>query len=381
MELKLYLQMLQRGWWLVVLSALAGLVGSLSMSYLETPIFRATSRFVVSPDATVSKGTDVINSLNVLDKRSIVTTYAEVLNSNTIYTQAISDLHLTSEAVDGYLHSTVVLPESNVLEVSIEGPNPQIVAFLANSVGEQAIQYIDGLNQGYSIRLLDQAQIPTEPIRPQPARDASLGLLLGLIFGASVAIIREQLLVPIEAYLRRHNVDPDSGVFSRQRFNQLLDETLARSAFVGFHALGLVHLEGLVGYIGNLPKPLEQQMLRQIAKILSSELRGNDLVGRWDGSTFAVLLPGTPGRAAVVTLGRVQSMLSVPLVLNDTEMINLKPRIGLSERLDNEPSSSLRDHAELALKQSIDRNLNLILFESEVISSDNGNGAHRSNHL
>jgi diguanylate cyclase (GGDEF)-like protein len=370
MEIKMYLQMLQRGWWLVVLCTLTALIVSLTLSYMSTPIYVATARYVVSPDAALSVGTDVINSISTLDKRSIVTTYSAVLNSDTIYTQALVDLKLDPVQVGGYLRSAVVLPESNVLEISVEGSNPDLTMMLANNIGKQAMSYIDGLNQGFNIRVLDPAQIPTDPISPQPVRDASLALVFGLVLGTSLAIIREQLMSPIDAFLKRKTIDQDSGVFTRQAFDQKMDEVLARSALIGFHTLGLVHLEGLADYLGVIPKPLEQLALRQIAKTLSDELRGNDMVGRWDGATFSILLPGTPAKAAVVTLGRVQAMLSSPIKLADLDMIQLDPRIGLAERLGDEPFNALRNNAEKALKQAVVGYLKLVLYNPELEKND-----------
>lgn len=367
MEIKMYLRMLQRGWWLIALCTLAALAASLIFSYVSVPIYLATARFVASPDASVS---DIINSINTLDKRSIVTTYSAVLNSDTIYTHAIEDLKLPPETAAEYVRSAVVLPESNVLEVYVEGPNPEVAALLANSIGKQAISYIDGLNQGYNIRVLDPAFSPAEPIRPQPGRDASLALVFGLVAGVSLAIIREQIIAPIETFLHRKNIDQDSGVFSRAYFDQKLDETLARSALMGYHTLGLVHLEGLVSYLGIIPKPIEQQVLRQVAKILNNELRGNDLVGRWDDATFSVLLPGTPGKAAVVTLNRVQTMLSGPILLGDSEIIHLNPRIGVAERIENEPAAVLRANAERALKDSTLGPLNLVFHKSAATQKE-----------
>lgn len=372
MEIKMYLRMLQRGWWLVVLCPLVAMTVSLTFDYLSKPTYAAMARYVVSPDAAIG-ASDVLNSINILDKRSIVTTYAAVLNSDTIFTQAIVDLKLDPVHMDGYLRSAIVLPETNVLETSVEGPDPQLTMMLANSIGMQAITYIDGLNQGFNIRVLDPAQMPTVPIRPQPVRDVSLAIVFGVILGVSLAIIREQLMSPIEAFLRRNTMDQDSGVFTRQYFDQKVDETLARSALIGYHTLGLVHLEGLVNYLAVIPKPLEQQVLRQIAKTLSNELRGNDMVGRWDDTTFSVLLPGTSAKAAVITLGRVQTMLSGFINVGDTEGIQLNPRIGLAERLGSEPSNVLRDNAEQALKQAIVGNLKLVFYKPEIEKDiDNG---------
>ena len=372
MEIKMYLRMLQRGWWLIVLCTLVAAMTSLTLSYITPPTYVSITRFIVSPNAALSIGSDaIINSINTLDKRSIATTYSAVLNSDTIFTQAIVDLKLDPSQVSGYTRSAVVLPESNVLEVSVEGSNPELTMMLANSIGKQAIVYIDGLNQGFNIRVLDPAQPPTEPIRPQPVRDASLAIVFGVVLGASLAIIREQLMAPIEAFLKRNTIDQDSGVYSRQYFEQKMEEILARSALVGYHTLGLVHLGGLVDFLDVIPKPLEQQVLRQVTRILNSELRGNDLIGRWENATFSVLLPGTPAKAAVVTFGRVQTLLSVPIIIGDSEIIELKPRIGLAERSENETSDILQRNAEMALKEASFGVVNLVSFTPEIVKAEN----------
>ena len=282
------------------------------------------------------------------------------------------DLKLNPARVDGYLRSAIVLPDTNVLEVTVDGTDPQLAMMLANSIGKQAVSYIDGLNQGFNIRVLDPAQASTVPIRPQPVRDLSLAIVFGVVLGVSLAIVREQLIAPIDAFLKRNTVDQDSGVFTRPYFNQKMDEILARSALIGYHTLGLVHLEDLVDYLKVIPKPLEQQVLRQIAKILNNELRGNDMVGRWEDATFSVLLSGTPAKAAVITLGRVQTMLSGSINVGDS-IIQLNPRIGLAERLGSEPSNVLRNNAEQALKQAVVGNLNLVLYKPELEKNDGEN--------
>lgn len=372
MEIKMYLRMLQRGWWLVVLCPLVTMAVALTFDYMSKPTYASTARYVVSPDAAIG-ASDVLDSINILDKRSIVTTYAAVLNSDTIFTQSIVDLKLDPVQVEGYLRSAVVLPETNVLEVTVEGSDPQLTMIVANSIGKQAISYIDGLNQGFNIRVLDPAQMSTTPISPDPVRDVSLAIVFGVVLGVSLAIVREQLISPIETFLKRNTIDQDSGVFTRHYFDQKTDEMLARSALIGYHTLGLVYLDGLVDFLGVIPKPLEEHVLRQVAKILNSELRGNDMIGRWDNSTFSVLLPGTPIKAAMVTFGRVQTLLSVPISLGDSEMIELKPKIGLAERSENETSSTLRKNAERALEQASFGNTNLVSYMSEKSQADNEN--------
>jgi capsular polysaccharide biosynthesis protein len=50
-----------------------------------------------------------------------------------------------------------VQPDSNILVRLVEGPNPQVAASLANNMGQNGLNYINGLYQVYTLSFLDQA--------------------------------------------------------------------------------------------------------------------------------------------------------------------------------------------------------------------------------
>ena len=81
MEVKLYFRMLQRNWWLILLTAMVALTVSLAISYIASPQFSAVARFIIIPSSSLTSGADVVRSLDTLDRRSVVATYAEVMNS------------------------------------------------------------------------------------------------------------------------------------------------------------------------------------------------------------------------------------------------------------------------------------------------------------
>jgi uncharacterized protein involved in exopolysaccharide biosynthesis len=87
-NLQIYFQILQKNWWLVVLTTLAALTASLAVSYFSTPLYRTSAVFIVSPSETFianEANLDVVRSIEALDKRSIIATYAEIMNSNRVY--------------------------------------------------------------------------------------------------------------------------------------------------------------------------------------------------------------------------------------------------------------------------------------------------------
>ncbi|HNT24284.1 MAG TPA: diguanylate cyclase [Anaerolineales bacterium] len=357
MELRYYLRMLQRGWWIIAITALAALNVALISAYLATPIYQASARFVVSPNPELIKAADVLNSLDTLDKRSVVSTYAEFMQSSRIFQETSVALGLNADDLSSYEISAVVLPDANILELSVEGPDPQLTALLANSVGQRGIDYIKTYYQIYDINLLDPAAAPTEPTSPQPIRDAGLSLVLGAVVGVGLAILSEQIRIPLDAYRQRRNLDGASGAYNRRHFQHVLEDEVAQRP-EGVLSLAMIQMNGLKDLIDTLPQPLMQPLLRQVATILRKELRGGDIVGRWDDLCFAILLPATPGTAAIRTLKRICQALSTPIILengvfNANETLNLEPYVGVATYENNSSVQSLVERTTKALETAL----------------------------
>ncbi len=188
-----YLEILRRKWWMVALTALFALTVTLAISYFNTPLFRARGQYVVSPGQSLLRGEDrdLINGISALDRPSIVATFAEIMNSASIQRAAQTALQLDPLEAANYTVQAVVIPDSSVIELTVSGPNPVMAAQLANTVGEQAINYTQALYQAYSINMLDPASPPLKPFSPNPARDGAVALFLGLIVGVLLAIFSD----------------------------------------------------------------------------------------------------------------------------------------------------------------------------------------------
>ena len=353
MELRIYLRMLQRGWWLIALTALAALNIALVASYTTAPTYRATAQFLVTPNtALIPDKRDLVDSLNVLDRPTIVATYAQLLESSRLFREtAIALQRDPDQMVLDYTVAAAVLPDSSVMELSVMGPDPQMVALLVNSIGQRTIDYTNSVYQVYTMSLLNAAQVPEEPISPRPLLNAGVAVLLGLALGSVLAILREQLRQPLDVLLRRSTIDAVSGASNSRFFRRQLEEHI-RSQPENL-SLGLIQLDGLRDLIEAAPRPIVQDLLRQAADILKRELRGGDIVGRWSEIQFAVLLPSTPGTAAAHVLERIQRALSQPIVLEEGRAsLVLAPRIGLTVHQPNEPVRVFIQRTEMALERA-----------------------------
>jgi capsular polysaccharide biosynthesis protein len=322
-QIRVYLRMLQEGWWLIALSALSALLIALLLSYTVTPLYRATARFLISPNNDVMSGRDIVNSLTALDKRVIGVTYAEVLSSDRIYRDTSEALQIDYNILRGYSLSAVVLPEASILEFSASGENPKIAALFANGAGQQGIEYIKSIYDVYSITFLDTAVAPSAPYNANPSRDAALALVLGLVLGAALALLRGHLRPPLEFMRRQRITDGPSGASTR---GHALEQVEALSAAGEPPAVAVIRLDGLREAAEALPHVLQQRLLRQATAILRGELRGNDLVGRWDDRSFVLVLPGASEAAAQHAVQRISAQLDTPLSVPGSERISLQPR-------------------------------------------------------
>ena len=355
MEIKLYFRMLQRGWWIVVLVGLISLFASFTISFLAIPKYKTTARFMVTPGSLLTGSGDpqtIISGLETLDLPSVVSTYTEVMGSQSILVASLDYLGVKNFVPKEYTIDANVLPESTVLELTVAGPDPKLITDLANAIGYQTIVFTSGMNRIYELNVLDQAIQPLTPYSPVPIRDAALSLLLGLFGGAVLAILSEQIRIPLEAYRQRLQIDADTGVYTNRHFTRLLENEVLQSSSDAL-SIGIIELSGLLEFSGTLPTAGVVQVLKNVTETLRRELRGNDNIGRWNDNSFIVLLPMTSAEDASRIFNRIHQSLSSPVQLPQYDVsVKLDPHVGGGEYSTGITANELLEKTSQALEQA-----------------------------
>jgi diguanylate cyclase (GGDEF)-like protein len=189
---------------------------------------------------------------------------------------------------------------------------------------------------------------------------------VGFVLGAGLALLNELLRTPFRSFLQRRTIDEESMALNRATFeNDLKDASVASSKDF---CLCFVQLEGLREYVDILPQSTMENVLRKVTQVLREQLRGNDLVGRWDRLDFSVLLSGTSGDAALNTMNRVCRALTVPVPLEvSEEELHLQPKIGIAEYRVGDSDIMLIGHANEALERA-KQNGNIHLLKAPELS-------------
>jgi len=374
MEINIYLKTLQRGWWIIVLVMFVAMNVSLLVSYFTPPVYETSSRFVVSPNAAVyTNSWDIVDSLDTLDRRSIINTYKELLTSSASGSSpAIENLNPELSS-DQYSVSVVVIPETNILKLSVEGPNPNGVVEIANVIGTEALDYINQLYPVYNFSILEKPELPTTPIRPEPIKNAGLALLIGAVIGTGLAFSREQLQYSFERLRERAIVDSVTSAYTRSHFEKRLREEILNNPDTSF-VFGIINFRGLEESINVLPQVLIDRAMRKVTQVLKSELRGRDIVGRWDVSQLSVLLPSSTSTAIETTFKRIQKYLAEPIQLNETGDIIVRPDpcVGVVSRNPFESSNDIVERGKSAVAQASSYETPTVIYLSTPFVIEDG---------
>jgi capsular polysaccharide biosynthesis protein len=355
MEMNLYLRALRRGWWMIVITMIIAVNTSLLISYFTVPIYRATSRFILSPNAVVYESSwDIVSSLDVLEGRSIINTYKEVLESPSVYGKNPEIQRFDPDVLaKKYKISVFVVPDTNILEMTIDGPDPNQVYALANAIGAHALDYMNQLYPVYNFSILEQAILPTKPIKPETLQNAGLALLLGIFIGAVLAFSRDQLQNTMDQLRVRSIIDVASSAYTRSFFVRKLREEITQNPDRNL-ALGIINLRGLGDLTNVLPQPVTARLIYSLTQKLREELRGRDIVGRWDNHQLAVLLPSASTTAAHSTFKRIQDCLSEPIQIDQSGdlIVQPDPCIGVVTRDQFEMGDELIERGEEAVEKA-----------------------------
>jgi len=188
------LRVLWRRAWIIALVAGLLTAAAAGFSLLRTPIYEASIQIVIGQRegaAPTNLGSDVMGL------QQLTRTMAEVLESRTVANAVIREMNLPTDA-ETFLENMTVEPvtETQVIEVSYRDPEPERAQQVANTIGRVFSEQVSDLSpsaNAVTATVWERAQLPDEPVSPQPLRNAAIALVLGLMLGTGAAFLVEHL--------------------------------------------------------------------------------------------------------------------------------------------------------------------------------------------
>ena len=290
MEMRRYVVILRRWWWLALPAFLVTTGLTLLLVLSQPPVYESRATFVVAPQSL--NPDEAVNAFDTLIRGAQITsTYATIARSDLILGRA-EDRLAGGTPASNISVGAEVQTGTNVLEISVQGPDPDSAYDFAVAVAAETVDYVDGLSNAYALEPLDSPRLPRVPVGPQKDLTIALGVLFGLVLGGALALFAEYLN-PGEDRAKGDRVS--SPLHDERSFRYRVRREVTRSKRTGhpfsFGVVKFATRNGANGKAGGIhlvddPEP--------IAEALRPTLRRDDALAWLGEGTFAVLLPETP---------------------------------------------------------------------------------------
>ncbi len=145
MELRHYFSLFRKWLWLIVLGAVvAGGIAYL-VNRASTPIYRSTVTLLVNQAANSSLMTDYTS---VITSQQLAKTYGELIKKRPTLEVVVRNLNLNipPERLTGQI-TVAPVRDTTLITVSVEDPNPQRAASIANELGKVFVAQIDEMQR------------------------------------------------------------------------------------------------------------------------------------------------------------------------------------------------------------------------------------------
>ncbi|MBC8160022.1 MAG: lipopolysaccharide biosynthesis protein [Roseiflexaceae bacterium] len=187
LDLNAFLKALLRNWWLILLAVVTTTASTAYFVSQQPPNYRAESTIELVPSPALSEN-QAISILSVLNnKRTTINTYARKATSSTMAEQVAQILNVPLAVVTGANITSVVPPDTLLIEIRAEATDPKLAADISNTVSKQLIS--QALHKVMKINIIDVATPPLTPFEPQPARIITLSALFGVVLGIAFAVL------------------------------------------------------------------------------------------------------------------------------------------------------------------------------------------------
>lgn len=193
MELRYYLTLLKRWWWLLLGVSLAFAGPVYYLTDLQPRIYRSSTTIFVNQSAAPGS----ITYSDALLNQQLVKTYSQMAEQPVVLQEVAQQLPIALSVLElSDIVSAQPIRDTQLIEIAVTGQHPVMMTDIANATAQVFIEQQQAElppEQSSALRVAQPALVPTEPIGPNPLRNAMLAGFLGLMLAGAIVMLYEYL--------------------------------------------------------------------------------------------------------------------------------------------------------------------------------------------
>ncbi|MDF2532094.1 MAG: hypothetical protein K0Q65_1675 [Clostridia bacterium] len=192
-DLREYLYILKKRLWIVVLITFitTAASGVISFFVLE-PVYQANTTLYVGKNISMDGN---IGYQDVLLSGQLVKDYRELAKSRLVSNMVINELGLrdTTTIEIANMLGVNLRSDTRIIEITAQHMNPVFARDVANKVADVFKRKSVELIEVDNVQVIDIAETPTDPIKPNKMMNVAIGFILGVMIGLGLVFLMEYL--------------------------------------------------------------------------------------------------------------------------------------------------------------------------------------------
>jgi capsular polysaccharide biosynthesis protein len=178
---------------IIIIAAIATATSGLVSYLFLTPIYQSSTQILVNQS---NNDQQAFNVGEVQTNLQLINTYNVIIKSPAILDKVIEQEKL--EMTSGALNELITVSSeqnSQVVNIVVQNEDPQKAADIANSIATTFQTEITKIMKIDNVSILTKAELGEDPspIKPKPALNMAIALVVGLMAGVGVAFLLEYL--------------------------------------------------------------------------------------------------------------------------------------------------------------------------------------------
>lgn len=183
---------LRRWWWVVLVLLGASLGLTVFLTARQVSIWESSALLAVAPSSEIREPSEIVRALETLERRTVVATFARIPSTPGMRDMIAEEMGVEGKDLRGYRIRGSVVPNTNILRIDAEGPDPERVAAAANAAARVTAREARSLYRVFSMRHLAAAVPARRPAYPEPQRNYLVGGAVGLVLGIAAALVLDR---------------------------------------------------------------------------------------------------------------------------------------------------------------------------------------------
>ena len=179
---------------IVLCTALAAILAFGVTLFLITPKYQAEVLVYVNNSSASSGSADIIDSGEITAAKSLVDVYIIICKMRSTLEAVISEtgVDLNYEELSNMIAATAV-DDTEIFRITVTDSDPHRAVLIANTLAEVLPEKIASIVDGSSVRIMDDATLPTSRSSPSYSKNILIGAMLGFALCCGVIVLIEIL--------------------------------------------------------------------------------------------------------------------------------------------------------------------------------------------